>query len=102
MKSKKIFLILSLFCITLGDQAQVNYKDTANFREKIEALMAEYDVPALGIGIIENGEISYINVFGELQEGVPAPENTIFNSQNFLNCAFGKLEAYPTTFSAAS
>jgi CubicO group peptidase (beta-lactamase class C family) len=41
--------------------------------------MSEYDVPALGIGIIENGEISYLNVFGELQEGITAPDNTIFN-----------------------
>jgi hypothetical protein len=30
------------------------------------------------------------------------PALHIFNSQNLLNCAFGKLESHPTTFSAAS
>jgi CubicO group peptidase (beta-lactamase class C family) len=41
--------------------------------------MAEYDVPVVGLGIIDQGEISYLNVFGELEEGTPAPDNTIFN-----------------------
>ena len=41
--------------------------------------MSEYDVPAVGIGIIENGEIRYLKVLGEHQKGFPAPDNTIFN-----------------------
>jgi CubicO group peptidase (beta-lactamase class C family) len=35
-------------------------------------------VPAVGVGLIENGQIKYIKVFGELQKGIKAPDNTIF------------------------
>ena len=41
--------------------------------------LAENNIPAVGTGIIEDGEIVYARVFGELQKGVPAPDNTIFN-----------------------
>lgn len=37
------------------------------------------NVPALGYAIIENGEVVKSEVLGELEEGVSAPENTIFN-----------------------
>ena len=49
------------------------------YAENISGWMAEYDVPVVGLGIIDQGEISYLNVFGELEEGTPAPDNTIFN-----------------------
>ena len=46
--------------------------------ETIQKWLAENKVPAVGIGIIENGEVTYVKVFGELKKGVPAPDNTIF------------------------
>ena len=57
----------------------MNSKDNFNFEEKVTVWMAENHVPAVGVGIIEDGKIKYIEVFGELKEGVPAPDNTIFN-----------------------
>jgi CubicO group peptidase (beta-lactamase class C family) len=36
-------------------------------------------VPAVGIGVIEDGRIKSINVYGELRQGVPAPVDTIWN-----------------------
>src|SRR4051812_39909525 len=36
-------------------------------------------VPAVGIGLIENGKIKQARVFGELREGVLARDNTMFN-----------------------
>ena len=41
--------------------------------------MTENEVPAAGIGIIDSGKIKYVKVFGELQKGVSASDNTIFN-----------------------
>lgn len=41
--------------------------------------LKENDVPAVGIGVIEDGKIKRIAVIGELEKGKPAPENTIFN-----------------------
>jgi CubicO group peptidase (beta-lactamase class C family) len=44
--------------------------------------MAEYNVPAVGIGSIENGEIKYARVLGEREKGYPAPNAAIFNVQS--------------------
>lgn len=42
-------------------------------------LMSEYLAPAVGVGIIENGEIKLVKVYGENQKGHKAPQDTIFN-----------------------
>lgn len=46
---------------------------------EIEKWLKESKVPTLGIGVIENGELQQIKVFGEITKGVSAPYNTIFN-----------------------
>jgi CubicO group peptidase (beta-lactamase class C family) len=79
---KKIFLPIEMLLILfIGStlQAQINNKVNLDFVEKIPGWMNENNVPAVGIGVIEGTEIKYVKVFGELQEGVPAPENSIFN-----------------------
>ncbi|MCL6460437.1 MAG: serine hydrolase, partial [Flavobacterium micromati] len=45
----------------------------------IEKWIKENKVPTLGLGIIENGQLKQIKVFGEIAKGVSAPYNTIFN-----------------------
>lgn len=79
---KKMKLLASLFLIIYFSQnvkAQINTKVNFGCQEKIPAWLAENNVPAVGVGIIENGELKYVKVFGELQKNVPAPVNTIFN-----------------------
>ncbi|HEX3183377.1 MAG TPA: serine hydrolase domain-containing protein [Pyrinomonadaceae bacterium] len=52
-----------------------------DFEKKLPDWMKETNVPAVGVGIIENGKLTYTKVFGELKKGnpgVPAPQNTIF------------------------
>ncbi|HCL05212.1 MAG TPA: serine hydrolase [Chitinophagaceae bacterium] len=46
--------------------------------KEIEQLLAEEKVPALGLGIIENGKLQKINVFGTLDKERPASYNSIF------------------------
>lgn len=41
--------------------------------------MVEYLAPAVGVGIIEDGNIAFVKVYGENQKGFKAPQNTIFN-----------------------
>jgi len=54
------------------------------FVKKLPDWLKETNVPAVGIGIIENGKLTYTKVFGELRKGgptrqsSPAPPNTIF------------------------
>lgn len=46
---------------------------------EIEKWLKENKVPTLGIGIIENGKLQQVKVFGEISKGISAPYNTIFN-----------------------
>lgn len=46
---------------------------------EIEKWLKENNVPTLGLGIINDGKLQQIKVFGELKKGVSAPYNTIFN-----------------------
>jgi CubicO group peptidase (beta-lactamase class C family) len=51
------------------------------FKDKTETerWLKQKSIPALGIGYIEDGKIKQISVFGELEKGKKAPENTIWN-----------------------
>ncbi|WP_207436242.1 serine hydrolase [Sabulibacter ruber] len=44
-----------------------------------EQWLKENKFPAAAIGIIKEGKLQQIKVFGELKNGTPAPYNTIFN-----------------------
>lgn len=46
---------------------------------EIQKWLKENKVPTLGIGIIENGKLQQVKVFGEISKGISAPYNTIFN-----------------------
>ncbi|PUZ28646.1 hypothetical protein DCC81_03950 [Chitinophaga parva] len=70
------FIALSLFIHSAFAQTDTVQ---ANLIKDIPAWMAEYHVPCAGVGIIENGKITWVKNFGELQAGRPAPNNTLFN-----------------------
>jgi CubicO group peptidase (beta-lactamase class C family) len=48
-------------------------------KDETERYLNQKNVPAVGIGYIENGKIKQISVFGELEKGKQAPQNTIWN-----------------------
>ena len=48
------------------------------FEQNIPGWLKETNVPTVGVGIIENGKLKSVKVFGELRSGSPAPANTIF------------------------
>ncbi len=54
-----------------------HYKETLD--SIVPKLMSEYLAPAVGVGIIEDGKIELVKVYGENQKGLKAPQNTIFN-----------------------
>jgi CubicO group peptidase (beta-lactamase class C family) len=63
-------LSLALFAQTSAQTGTVNLE----FDKQIPAWLNETNVPAVGIGIIEDGKLKYAKVFGELKKGVPAKE----------------------------
>ncbi len=46
---------------------------------EIQKWLKENKIPTLGIGVIENGKLQHVKVFGEISKDVSAPYNTIFN-----------------------
>ena len=77
---RKILLIqlIPILFIGLSLQAQVNTKANLGFEDKVQSWLTKNNVPAVGIGIIEDGKIKYVKVIGELKKGVPAIDNAIF------------------------
>ena len=49
-----------------------------NFENEIKQLLISEKVPVLGFGIVENGQLNQIDVFGNIDEDTPAPYNSIF------------------------
>ena len=83
-KSSLCLLLVVLLGSFVGTRAQTNKPAPVNlaFEKKLPDWLKETNVPAVGIGIIENGKLEYTKVFGELRNGgpthSPAPQNSIF------------------------
>ena len=79
---KRNWVIVILVVLTIAENglfAQKKELTSTSFQEDVEKLMREKNVPAIGIGIIEDGVLRQIKVYGELKKNTPAPDNAIFN-----------------------
>ena len=79
MKTKFVVIISLLIIIGVSLQAKNNTKANLSFEDKVQSWLTKNKVPAVGIGIIEDGKIKYVKVIGELKKGVPAVDNAIFS-----------------------
>ncbi len=57
----------------------INEKLLFKDKAETEKWLVQKRIPALGIGYISDGKIKEIKVYGELEKGRPAPDNSIFN-----------------------
>lgn len=57
------------------------FDETLLFHDKAETerWLKQRHIPAVGIGFINNSKIEQVSVFGELEPGIAAPQNTIWN-----------------------
>lgn len=79
MRHILIVCLLTLFAGSTPTYAQTNKPVDLSFEQKLPEWMKETNVPAVGVGIIENNKLKYVKVFGALRkDGPPAPPNTIF------------------------
>ncbi len=74
-----IVILLVLLFLGNGLFAQQENLTSTNFQEDLEHIMLEKNVPVVGIGIIEDGVLCQVKVYGELIKNTPAPYNAIFN-----------------------
>jgi len=75
--SIKLFILFGLLC-SLHFNAQTNSESFVERKEILE-LLQKHNVPAMGLGVIENGKLVQVRMYGELKEGVAAPYNAIFD-----------------------
>ncbi|HVV53777.1 MAG TPA: serine hydrolase domain-containing protein [Mucilaginibacter sp.] len=77
MKAK---LTLILLFLAIGNSVFAQ-QDTIikSLLRDVPVWMAQNHVPCTGVGLIENGRIKWLKTFGNLQQGHPAPANTLFN-----------------------
>jgi CubicO group peptidase (beta-lactamase class C family) len=83
-KIKFLFLLFLIVFFGQNCRTAINAKVNFAYQDKIPVWLAENNVPAIGIGIIEDGKIKSVKVFGELQKNVPAPINTIFEIASMI------------------
>ena len=80
MNLKLVILIsvLLTFCAgqLIGQNTDSNFFDN---RSAVEEWIQQNKVPALGIGIIRDGKLREVRMYGEISKGNPAPYNAIFN-----------------------
>jgi CubicO group peptidase (beta-lactamase class C family) len=69
------FLILLAVCNLNAQQKETAFID---YQKNVQTSLTTYKVPAVGIGVIEEGKLRQIMVFGDLKKNDPAPYNTIF------------------------
>jgi len=76
---RNLFLVSILFmmsgAIATAQQKEISFKD---YELRINHWLAFARVPAVGIGIIEDGKLRKVMVYGDLRKDEPAPYNTIF------------------------
>ncbi len=74
------FLVFIFFLFSIKSNAQTKTTDPVfNDNSTIENWLKENHIRTLGLGIIENGKLKQIQVFGEIKDGISAPYNTMFN-----------------------
>lgn len=81
MSRRKFCLLffLLMFVFSVGS-AKAQIGQTTGFEtDKIQKLLSENKIPALGMGVITDGKLAQVKVFGDLKPGEAAPRNMIFN-----------------------
>jgi CubicO group peptidase (beta-lactamase class C family) len=80
-KSSCFFTLITLLLLLgLNTKVHASIADST-FRSdtKIETWLKQNNIPILGLGIIKNGKVEKLKVYGNLVNGKPAPLNTVFN-----------------------
>ena len=65
--------------VDYGPKFEANFDDPLFQNDhSIEALIAQHNIPSLGIGYINNGKLQQVRLYGEKREGQPVDYNTIY------------------------
>jgi len=85
-------LVLCVFCVGLAGCMNTavfsdGHSDSGALLERepeldreIPLLLAQYDAAGVGVGVINNGELTWTGYYGEQGPGVPVTSQTVFNT----------------------
>ena len=62
-----------------------------NDKSKVEEWLRSNKIPAVGIGIIDEGKLTQVKVYGELKDKIKAPYNTIFRTASLTKPVYALL-----------
>lgn len=79
MKKQLNLIFLFIIISVIGILAQTNKSTLLESQNVIEDWLKEYNVPAVGVGLIKDGKLSEYKVFGEIRKDTPAKDNTVFS-----------------------
>ncbi|HFK5566363.1 TPA: serine hydrolase [Elizabethkingia anophelis] len=67
--------------LSFDHQPKENINQGSGFEndQTFESWLKENKIPVLGLGIIEEGALKQVKVFGEIKKGISAPYNSYFN-----------------------
>ena len=77
-----VLLVVSIIVLFVAENGLFAQQETSTEQfcnDSIKEYLLEYNIPAVGIGIIEDGVLRQVKVYGELNKDTPAPYNAIFN-----------------------
>lgn len=81
MSAKRVLSFgVTVFCLVLpGAFARPSF-DTAQLDTFVKEMMRAYDVPGVGLAVVEDGEISYVRGYGvrDVTTGAPVTPDTLF------------------------
>lgn len=78
MKKLRILTIFTVIISITNLKAQQNENFTINHQKEIVGWLSEYNVPAVGIGILKNGKLSECKVYGKQRKNILVSDSTIF------------------------
>ena len=91
MDSNLIYISMKTCLFALLVFVQIIHSQIASpdmLGERIPEWQKEFNVPAVAVGVIEDGQMSYSNVFGEGRIGVQADDRTIFTVASLTKPVF--------------
>ena len=74
-------LLLSLalvVCVTAADAAAPNAGSLPDYNRLVDAVVAQYHLPGIAVGVIEDGKVVYTRAVGNLASGKPIDTDTLF------------------------
>ena len=81
MRRPARFLLISLVLVLCGTDARAAAPKTsspADYNALIDAVLAQYHLPGIAVGVIDDGKVVYTRTMGKLESGRPIDTDTLF------------------------